>query len=63
MTMDQIDELLKKANFINKQQEKIKLPSINLTSKSPKAYRAPSKLNVTQQYKLPQYSPKKGVID
>ncbi len=53
MTMDQIDELLKKANFINKQQEKIKLPSIHMTSKSPKAYRAPSKLNVTQQYKLP----------
>jgi 16S rRNA G527 N7-methylase RsmG len=48
MTMDQIDELLKKANFINKQKEKIKLPNIQLSSKSPKAYRAPSRLNVTQ---------------
>ena len=61
--MDQIDELLKKANFISKQQERIKLPNIQLSSKSPRAYRAPSKLNVTQQYKIPQYSPKKGVMD
>jgi 16S rRNA G527 N7-methylase RsmG len=61
--MDQIDELLKKANFISKQQERIKLPNIQLSSKSPKAYRAHSKLNVTQQYKIPQYSPKKGVMD
>ncbi len=66
MTMDQIDELLKKANFISKQQEKMKLPQINqmYSSKSPKAYRAPpSRLNVTQQYKISQFSPKKGALD
>jgi hypothetical protein len=44
MTMDQIDELLKKANFISTQQAKIKLPNINT---SPKAHRTPSRLNVT----------------